>query len=369
MPRYNNGINLCALISIPLWLLVNVADAWWIYFYVQGTVNPVPHTAVNHSASAWTGYKVMMWMFGFVWGVVNMCMAWTLLATTSANSGKGVAKFLWVTFLIFVGIPLAILVTIMPFFGPWIVVPIVQRQIWIHGCDNYPMMVILDAKSTDDARYVVNVAYFFDNTPTFSPTHLFTYEITNPDDGDVWLFSLRTWDSPQSDIPTDMYPTLQQVYYDFVDDSLSGNCTLRNPISPLTNTTTLPCMTGHFDPGNHLSFDVSSSVPLNTTFSTEAQSVPVMNASLGIHDNDWDYAGEAPAARLQEKNEDGSLGFLVLKTTVQKPSDITELKVCVAGPEGREGGTVSAEVFAPLGLMLMRQADYALDATSDNNSD
>ena len=231
------------------------------------------------------------------------------------------------------------------------------------------MMVILDGKSANDASYVVNVAYFFDNTPASSPTQLFTYEITNPGDGDEWLFSLRTWDSPQADIPVDMYPTLQHVYYDFVDDSLAGNCTLRNPTNPSKNTTSLPCMTGQFDPSNHLSFDISSSVPLNTTLSTEAQSVPVTNTSLAIHDNGWDYTGEAPAVRLQEKNHDGSLGFLVLKTTVTRPNDVTELKVCVAGLEGREGGTVSAEVLAPLGLMLLRQADYALYATSDNNGD
>lgn len=101
---------------------------------VQGSVNPVPRTVINHSSSAWTGYEVLMWMFGFVWGVVNMCVTWMLLAAAFAQSKTvtGILKFPWVTFLILVGIPIAILFTIMPFFGPWIVTAIVQRVSFQH---------------------------------------------------------------------------------------------------------------------------------------------------------------------------------------------------------------------------------------------
>lgn len=231
------------------------------------------------------------------------------------------------------------------------------------------MFAILDAKSYNDPRYIVNVAYFFDNSAPASPTQLFTYEITNPDDGDDWLFSLRTWDILQSKIPLDMYPTLQSVHYDFVDDSLTGNCTLPNSNNSLTTTTTIPCMEGNFDPGNHLSFNITSSVPLNSTLLSDAGSVPAVNTLLGIQDNGWALNGYAPALRLQERNADDSLGHLVLKTTVTKPHDVTELKVCVAGVDGREGGTVAAEVLAPLGLMLMRQADYALLTTTPSSDD
>lgn len=229
------------------------------------------------------------------------------------------------------------------------------------------MFVILDAKSYNDARYVVNVAYFFDNSQPSSPTQLFTYEITNPDDGDDWYFTPRTWDTPQSKIPLDMYPTLQSIRYDFVDDSLTGNCTLPSAVNPLTNTTSIPCMEGNFDPGSSLSFNITSSIPLNSTLASDASSVPIVNTLLGIPDKGWDLRGYAPALRLEERNEDGSLGHLVLKTAVTKPHDTTELKVCVAGVDGREGGTVSAEVFAPLGLILMRQADYAYQATTPSS--
>ena len=76
----------------------------------------------------------------------------------------------------------------------------------------------------------------------------------------------------------------------------------------------------------------------------------------------------APAVRLQELQSDGQLGQLVLETTVTKPHDSTELKVCVNGPDGRVAPTVQPEVLAPLGLILMRQADYALYATQPSGN-
>ena len=88
------------------------------------------------------------------------------------------------------------------------------------------MYAILDGKSTTDPSWVVDVAYFFGQG---DPNSLYTYEIANPGDADYWTFSLRNWDSPQSSIPLDMYPTLQSVRYDFINNSVSGNCTVPVP--------------------------------------------------------------------------------------------------------------------------------------------
>lgn len=122
-------------------------------------------------------------------------------------------------------------------------------------------------------------------------------------------------------------------------------------------------MSGTFDPGNRLFFNVTSAVPLNTTLAADAASVPRATTLLGIPDNMWDQHS-APALKLQRRDpETGDLGDLVLRTTVTRPKDCTELKVCIAGPSGRVGGVVSAEVLAPLGLMLMRQADHAKECT------
>lgn len=230
------------------------------------------------------------------------------------------------------------------------------------------MFVILDGKSYNDPSYIVNRAYFYSNEKPSAPTHLFTYSSTNPLDGDDWLFALRNWDTPQSAIPLEMYPTLQNVWYDFADISLNGTCTLRSSTDANANTTNVACMSGTFDPSNHLSFNITSAVPLNTTLAADANSVPRASTLLGIPDDVWDQGGSAPALKLQQRDpETEDLGHLVLRTTVTRPKDCTELKVCIAGPSGRQGGTVSAEVLAPLGLMLMRQADYSKECTAPSD--
>jgi hypothetical protein len=233
------------------------------------------------------------------------------------------------------------------------------------------MMVVLDAKSYNDPRYVVNVADFYSNIPSPStPTPLFTYEITNPDNGDNWLFSLRTWNSPQEAIPLEMYPTLQSVHYNFADQSLSGNCTLKDSDATNSNTSTRSCMAGSFNPNDQLQFNITSAVPLNNTLSSSYPgTIPNATTALGIGYEGWAQVAYAPAVKLQQVNEDGSLGLTVLRTTVTRRNDITELKVCVNGVNGRAGATVQPEVLAPLGLILMRQADYALSQTQPHDND
>lgn len=233
------------------------------------------------------------------------------------------------------------------------------------------MFVILDGKSYDDSSYTVNRVYFSVNIPSASnPTQLFAYEITNPGDGDIWLFSLRSFDVPQSSISLDFYPTLQQVYYDFNKLTLAGNCTLPESTAQNTSVSIHPCMTGTFDPGSHLFFNTSSSIPLNSTLSSVYPSdVANTTTTLSIADNGWSYSHYAPALKLQQLDDADRLGHLVLKTTVTKPHDATELKACVDGVEGRDAGMVMPEVLAPLGVVLMRQADFALYATQPSSGD
>ncbi|PSS37037.1 hypothetical protein PHLCEN_2v1076 [Hermanssonia centrifuga] len=231
------------------------------------------------------------------------------------------------------------------------------------------MYAILDAKSYYDARYVTNVAYFYLNP---SQEQVFTYEIANPGDADIWTFSLRDWNTDQGAIPLDAYPTLQQVTYDFVDDSLSGNCTVPTSSAAANSTTlTSPCMTGTFDPGNVLSFNITSSVPLNNTLASNTTSAATPSSTSSVlraQDKGWTFSDDAPSLilRLVDPLHD-TLGPIVLRTAVTRPHDSTELKVCLAGVQG--GNEVGAQVMAPLGLILMRQADYALYATRPSDDD
>lgn len=227
------------------------------------------------------------------------------------------------------------------------------------------MFAILDAKSHKDPSYVVDVAHFYANVPAASPMPLFTYEITNPDGGDNWLFNLRSWDAPQSSIPLHLYPTLQSVHYNFATFTLSGNCTLPDGMASNTTTSAHSCMLGTFNPNAHLQFNITSSIPLNTTLSA-AYPAGVANATtnLAIPNKRWTFQHYAPALNLRETDGKGQLGDSVLQAAVTKPRDVTELKVCVNGMQGGGSGMAGAEVLAPLGLVLMRQADYALLATT-----
>lgn len=54
-------------------------------------------------------------------------------------------------------------------------------------------------------------------------------------------------------------------------------------------------------------------------------------------------------------------GVEVIRTDVTNPSACTQLKVCA----GRSSG---ADILVPIGLILTRQADYAVECTTPNNS-
>ena len=223
------------------------------------------------------------------------------------------------------------------------------------------MYAILDGKSYDDARYVVDKAYFYQAN---SPNSLFTYELINPDDDDVWLFKLRTWDTPQSSIPLNMYPTLQSVQYQFINQTLTGNCTV--PTSPIDNgTTSQACMTGTFDPGSYIPFNVTSNVPLNTTFA--GAYVPTTTSQLRSVDEQWSYKHQRPTLILKEVDSENALQDTILRTGLTRPRDCTEMKVCLAGSKKYPAGFVGAEVMAPLGLIMLRQADYAIYCTTPDS--
>lgn len=192
----------------------------------------------------------------------------------------------------------------------------------------------------------------------------FTYEISNPEDDDQWFFRLRRWNVEQSAIPIDFYPTLQSVGYNFETGVLSGNCTVPSSPSATDNsTTTNSCVTGTFEQGTKdFFFNVTSTIPLNNT--SNASATEPTTSYLGIRDSPWYVAGSPPALILREQDGiDGALDNIVLRTAVVKPHDCTELKVCIAGVKGREGGPVMAEVLGPLGVLLMRQVDYGVECS------
>lgn len=226
------------------------------------------------------------------------------------------------------------------------------------------MYAVLDGRDYNDPRYTPDVAHFFQ---TGTNLYMFTYDISDSQDSDIWGFHLREWDTVQSQIPLEQYPTLQQLSYNFVNNTLSGNCT--TPVAPgSNNTNSTACLSGTFNPNNYLSFDITSSVPLNTTTTSNTTSTPSFETQLRIVDKQWAFSDDAPSLILKRvDSSSNNLEEIVLRTAVTHPSDCTKLKVCLNGVSGRVGGAVGAEVMAPLGLIMLRQADYAQECTTPSD--
>ncbi|KAH8106305.1 hypothetical protein BXZ70DRAFT_431020 [Cristinia sonorae] len=354
----------CRLILLTVWFVFILGQAVWLYFYVKASVDPNPRTAVNRTKAAFTGFEIMMFIWGFFLSCINLTMVWTIIFWVAMdplfngpdwrNVSPRRKAFKW-SFAIFIAFPICACLLVLPGFGGWILVPLAQSWAWDHRCDSYPMYAVLDARSFKDPSYIPNVAKFYQ---TDTNQLLFTYDVNEGTDSDLWMFAVRQFNTPSGLIPVDQYPTLQSIQYDFINTALTGNCTV--PISPgSSNTTTMACMTGTYNPDKWLSFNVTSIVPLNNTdLSTP---VPSSTTLLRTVDKEWVFGdNNAPALILRTVNPvtDQLTDQTVLRTAVTKRGDCTALKVCLSGT-ARLGSIVGAEVLAPLGLILIRQVDHA----------
>ena len=84
---------------------------------------------MNLTHSGYQGYEAMMFLFGFVWGIVNLGVAWMCYAWLFSSSSTLGAVLTTMNILanVFLILPFWLILIIMPFFGGWIVVPIAQR--------------------------------------------------------------------------------------------------------------------------------------------------------------------------------------------------------------------------------------------------
>ncbi|KAH8104032.1 hypothetical protein BXZ70DRAFT_1005586 [Cristinia sonorae] len=365
-------LNSFEILFFTIWLTINAGDGVWVYYYVKTTVDPNPRTVVNKTNGKFTAFEVMMYLFGFPWSIVN---GWVIYWLTKVAASSEFAtrpdgryrRLAWwfIPILIFIVTPIAAVFVLLPAFGGWIVVPIVQNWAWNHRCDEYPMFAVLDSRRVQDPSYTPNVARFY-QTETNKP--LFSYYLNGgEEDSDNWRFTLREFHTDQSLIPITLYPTLQSVHYGFLNSTILGNCTV--PVSSgSSDVTTTSCMTGTFDAGAWLSFNLTSAVPFNNTFPSTP--VPSTTTLLRALDKEWIFGyNQIPSVILRTVNTltNELTTRTVLKTSVEKRGDCTAMKVCLAGTP-RLGSVVGAEVMGPLGLLLIRQADHARICTLPSNN-
>ena len=223
------------------------------------------------------------------------------------------------------------------------------------------MTVVLDGKGYYGARFTPDVARFYQ---TGNPQSFYSFDI-DANSSDFGSFHLRQFDVDQASITLRFYPTLQQIDYNFINNTVTGNCTV--PVSQGSSNTTLnQCVTGSFDLGEPLGFNLNSAVPLNTTFN--ASSVPFISTPLKTVDKQWTFGDDAPSLILRTDSGSSDVDKIVLRTAVTKKGDCTQLKICVAGPPSGPEPTVGGSVMVPLGIILMRQADYAIECTTPSDN-
>lgn len=102
------------------------------------------------------------------------------------------------------------------------------------------MYAILDGKSNKDPSSVINIANFYQQG---RPEPLFAYEIHGTGDN-LWTFDLRSWNSTQSSISLELYPTLQSILLDLTHNTLNRTCTVPTS-SAGSNITTLNLLQDH----------------------------------------------------------------------------------------------------------------------------
>jgi len=198
---------------------------------------------------------------------------------------------------------------------------------WNHGCDNYPIQIILDGRAHNEPSYYPNTARFFQGA-----LPAYTYDLFQSS-ADDWSFNLRTIDAPDLNQSAPEYPSISNITYDFRDFTVSGNCT-----SPPSNATT-QCISGSFNPNNFLSFSLHD---LRTNATSNLRAV----------DKQWAFSNDAPSFILKDDS-----GAEVLRTDVTKYGDCTQLKICAAQDTG-------PGIIVPLALILIRQSEYAVICTS-----
>ncbi|KAJ7809190.1 hypothetical protein B0H14DRAFT_2379912, partial [Mycena olivaceomarginata] len=288
-------------------VLVNVLDAIWIIYYIRSATEPNPRTAANKSHAGWQAYYLMMYVFGFYWGCVNIWGSVVVLLPISVIMGLG------------------------PFFAPVVGIKLIQKQAWLHRCDLFSGEVVLNGLSFTSPRDATPVASFYFRQPNGNLEKQYDYGLTQ--DGtnqSLWHFALLPAFQPLIQI--------QSVTYDFDNFTFVSTCPGN----------TSQCSQGSFKDTGVLELSITD--PFNSTI-----------AHLRAVDKGWDYgkSDDAPSYILKQVEADGSLGNVVVRTAVTQPEHCNSLKLCA--------NNADIATLAPVGLTLFRQNEYSKVCSTPNS--
>jgi uncharacterized BrkB/YihY/UPF0761 family membrane protein len=92
-------------------------------------VYPIPRTVLNRKGSSFTGFTVMMFLWGYCLTMINAAVSYLYWIWYRNNRWRQstATKRTWDLFTLFVAFPAFVFIIIMPFTGGWIVTPLVQQ--------------------------------------------------------------------------------------------------------------------------------------------------------------------------------------------------------------------------------------------------
>ncbi|KAF7338824.1 hypothetical protein MSAN_02205100 [Mycena sanguinolenta] len=336
--QWLTGFLLCA------WIGINALDAVWITYYIRSATDPNPRTVVNKSHPGWQAYYLMMYVFGFFWGCVNIvvCMWYFQSADNSPRTRFGdrnstfsqIARSARKWGRIGILVPVAVILGLGPFFAPVVGERIAQQQAWVHRCDSFNGEVVLNGLFFNSPANEAPIASFYFRQPNGTLQKQYDYNLTNDAvNPSIWYFSLLSGSGSAAQI--------QNVTYDLNNFTFVATCP--------GNAT--QCTKGTFQDAGYLSFLILD----------EASNATIAN--LKTVDRDWDYghhSDDAPSYILKEVDADGSLGNVVVRTAVTEPGHCTTLKMCA--------NDASISTLAPVGLTLYAQNKYSVVCSTPNSN-
>ncbi|KAH7107290.1 hypothetical protein BKA62DRAFT_128351 [Auriculariales sp. MPI-PUGE-AT-0066] len=330
------------------------AQAVWIYFYFDAlVVHPNPRRFITSTHLRWIAYCVFMYIFGSIAAVINFFL-WgymALLAISGDLCDYDGRHKRWVTIPVGVLVPaFALGMTIFPVLSPPIFLDAARRNVFDHKClasETWGAQVVLDGRGYKDPLYVPNSAVFTTTTNVEGRrvnAPLYTYYLDQASAAYA-TFRLQQFDAPEASIDPALVPALRSIVYNFSSHSVNGTC-----VAPGQNNTSSPCLSGSFSTGQFA---------VVTNYTLPGQSTVHARSHSG--GTQWAWFNGSPSLILKSDAQEEPL----LETATTRPRDCSKLKVCLAGSKDPSaGGPVGPETLVPLGLMVAKQAAFALSCTT-----
>ncbi|KZV86849.1 hypothetical protein EXIGLDRAFT_840411 [Exidia glandulosa HHB12029] len=324
------GIRAYHLLIIAFLALLLDVLAWQIYAWAKSH----PTERIFPSEAAQNAFVYLPTSLALLYvGSVCGFMFWTSnywLPVFASDCGAAFAALFF----------LGLLLVVLPISLPDTIIDMRLSYAWKHRCDADAMQVILVARSFDSEPTTRSQAHFYQRGASYP---MFTYVLgaSTVEDPERVTFDLSSFDVSREEIPAGLSPLLRGIRYVTANHTLSGDCfaSVDAPGAPIS------CLTGSYIPG--------------VSFSLRHEAEGKETQELRVFTRGWRFKDESPALTLKiTTSEPPGRAEVVFKTVFPRPSDCTQLKVCI--PRAK----VDAALLVPLGIVLHEQANYALKCTA-----